>query len=135
MKASNRLISQQLAVDLASIILWERVHELNPTRIFVERQFRFDELLDFFGEHFSSLATCDYERLGLNQSIAGVMTDDGAFRDRLVLQQAVFNFRRRDKNAANFQHGVSATVIPIVAVTIDMKLIAARAPIPGESFF
>src|SRR3979409_1027511 len=102
MKASNRLISEQLAIDFASIILWERIDELNPTRIFVERKFRFDELLDFFGEYFSSFATRDYERLRFYQAVAGVVADDGAFRDRLVLQQAVLNFRGRHKDAANF---------------------------------
>src|ERR1700680_2833268 len=115
MTASNQRISEQLAVDLASIILWKGIDKLNPTRIFIESELSFDELLDFFGEQVTSFAARDDERLWFYQAVAGVVADDSAFRDRLVLQQAVFNFRRRDKDAANFEHLVSATVIPIVA--------------------
>mgnify|MGYP003694556497 CR=1 FL=1 len=50
-------------------------------------------------------------------------------------KQTVFNFRRRDEDAAHFQHVVRATVIPVVARRIDVKLIAARAPITGKGRF
>ena len=65
------------------------------------------------------------ERFWFHQAISIIVTDDGAFKHGLVLQQAVLDFRRRDKDAADFQHVVSASVIPVITVRVDVKLIAA----------
>ena len=63
------------------------------------------------------------------------MAHDGAFEYRFVLQKTVLDLRRRDKDATDFQHVVRASVIPIIAFGIDMKLITGRAPIAGKSLF
>ena len=131
------LSTSSSTVDLASIILWERIHETQSNAgICRAASFALTNCFDFLGEPgFSSCATRDYKGFGFIKPIAGVVTDDGAFHDGLVLQQAVFNFGRRDKDAGNLQHVVSAAVIPIVTFRVDVKLISGRAPIARKSFF
>ena len=51
------------------------------------------------------------ESLWLHQGIIIFVSDDGALGHGLMLQQAILNFRRRDEDAADFQHVVGAAVI------------------------
>src|SRR5262249_54854129 len=60
---------------------------------------------------------------------------DGAFGNGFVFEQTVFDFGRRDENAADFQHFVGPSAVPEIAFGVARELVARRAVIAGEGLF
>src|ERR1700693_2199937 len=69
------------------------------------------------------LSTQYNKGLWFYQSIARVRANDSTFKNSFMLQQTIFNFRGRYKNAGHLQHVVRSAVIPVVALFVDVKLI------------
>ena len=136
-RAARLAGAKELAIDLSPVVFGQRGHEFDPARILVERNSRLNETLNVFGKHFAWFVplTRHDERLWLHQSVASVVANDRALQYGFMLQQTVFNFRRRDKNTTDLQHVVGAAVVPVIAVAVDVHLVSSSAPIARESFF
>src|SRR5947209_5347508 len=105
---------QFLSINLAAVVLRERLDELDAARILVEREARLDEVFDLLREFIGRRATFakDDEGFGLYEAVAVVVADDRGFEHGFVLEKTVLDLRGRDEDAGDFQHLVRASVIP-----------------------
>src|SRR2546423_13003652 len=106
---------QQLAIEFSAIVFWQRRNELDPTWILIKSDSLLHELFDLFGEFLvcSVAITRDDEGFRFHQSITLIMAHHCTLEHGFVLEQTVFNLRGSDEHAADLQHVVRPSVIPI----------------------
>src|SRR6185437_2969858 len=104
---------EQLAIDLAAVVFRKRRNEFNPARVFVGGELRLNKFFQLFGELITAnirralpsgraiaLGLAQYHKgLRFNEPVTRIVTDNCAFKHRLMLKQAVLNFSRRNEDA------------------------------------
>src|SRR6185436_10096152 len=125
---------QCLAIDLASIILWQFISELDRTWILVGRELCFYKVLQLAFQFHGGLDSNrrDDESLRLDQTLVVACSHYGALEHCLVFEQAILNLCGRDVYTAHFQHLIRAATVPIVTSLVDAELISTGAPIARE---
>src|SRR6185369_13356167 len=110
---------------------------LDPSWILVQRQSTLHKFLQRTRQLIVSRTrlTQHDEGLRLDQAVTRIVAHHRALQNSLMLQQTIFNLSRRNINARYFQHVVTATVVPEVAIRVDVNLISTREPITGKRRF
>src|SRR5438093_3861572 len=119
--------SELVALDLARRGPGELGHEFDPPRVLVRREPVLDEPAELGGKRGARRAVLEDDIGGrLGEGVRVLAPDDGAFEDRVVLEECCLDLERRDPDPADLGRVVAPPVVRVVAVG------ARRVPVAGE---
>src|SRR2546428_203943 len=119
--------SELVALDLARRGPGELGHEFDPPRVLVRREPVLDERAELAGKRGARRAVLEDDIGGrLGEGVRVLAPDDGAFEDRVVLEECGLDLERRDPDPADLEKVVAPPVVRVVAVG------ARRVPVAGE---
>src|SRR4029077_17420902 len=128
-------LAQLEALDLAGGGFRQLGYEVDPTRVFVRRQSALDVLLQRGREfgNFGYIGSQRNECFGFDEPIFVGVTNDGGFEHCGVRREGRFDFKRRNPDAAYFQHVIAPPAVSEISVfTLDI-FVATSGPGAEES--
>src|SRR3981081_1652951 len=128
----RRLLAQLVPLDLASHGFRQLGYELDQVRVLKTLEPRLAVLLELRHQLVARHGVLrDHEGLDAREAIDS-HAENGALRDRGVLDERCLDLDRRDPQAADLDHVVGPALVPVEAVIVDAVAVAAEEPLPED---
>src|SRR5438093_423059 len=127
-------LPQLIALDLPGHRLRKLGYELDPARVLIRSDAPLHEGLELVGELVRGLLTVlqQNEGLGFDELVLVLRADDSALEHLGMLHERGLDLGRRDPLPRYLEHVVAAPLIGVVAVLIEVVLVACDVPLSFE---